>query len=473
MENTINQQNSSWSGQLGFLFSAVSSAIGLANIWKFPYMVGQYGGGAFVLLYLLFLVILGYPLLLCEVSIGYKSRASVGKAYYMLSAGNVFWKFWPKIIVFTGFAVGVYYACIAGWFVGYSAIALSGGLTQLESSEQASALFVQFTSNPRLVLLCASSFFLCCIAIVSLGVKNGIETASRLLIPLLFAILLMMGGWVAYMLSHQTLLHPLFTCDFSSITSRALLEALGHAFFTLSLGQGTMVAYGSYLPKQQMSSIASMTAIVAMSDTLVSLLSAFSILGFCSLAGISISAGPGLVFETLPLLFNQLPCGYLFTNLFFGLLLIATVTSEISVIEPVILYLEQTFGLTRGVALRRYTLSALFLLSIVALESTSPLFFQGMTLLSLFDLCCTSVLIPLGGLITALFIPLVLGRQKIIEIAFAGSKFSEKTIAQTFCDRIRILSGRFAAITVSWICMTLMPISIVIVFIQALFALLY
>lgn len=461
----MTRHSNAWSGQVGFLFSAVSSAIGLANIWKFPYMVGQYGGGAFLLLYLLFLLILGYPLLLCEIAVGYESRAGVGRAYYILSKGSSFWKNWPKIIVFTGFIVGVYYACVAGWFVGYAFITLFGGLSKLETADQASALFQSFTTDPYLVTVCASAFLLCCLAIVSQGVKEGIEKASRWLVPLLLSILIMMGLWVYTKLQTQISTHPLLFCDFQKITPKAVLEAMGHAFFTLSLGQGTMVAYGSYLPLSGKTSIVKMAAWVAISDTIVSLLSAFSILGFCQIAGMAITTGPGLVFETLPLLFNQFPLGYLFANLFFFLLLIATITSEISVIEPVILYLEQSFKLKRTKAIRTYCLAAFLLLLPLAYESTAPTLF-GTSLLSLFDSISTSILIPLGGLITALFIPSVIGRASLQKMIFSEKSSVLKKYTTSFKEKAALRWRQF----LSWGCVTLMPVSILVVFFQALYS---
>lgn len=462
----MKQDSNAWSGQIGFVFSAVSSAIGLANIWKFPYMVGQYGGGAFLLLYLLFLLILGFPLLLCEISVGYESRAGVGRAYYILSKGSDFWKRWPKIIVFTGFIVGIYYACVAGWFVGYAFISLFGGLSQLETAQQARELFESFTSDPYLVTSCAVAFLIVCLAIVSQGVKEGIEKASRWLVPLLLTILIAMGLWVYYHLQTQIRHHPLLVCDFSKIHSKAILEAMGHAFFTLSLGQGTMVAYGSYLPLSKKTSIAKMAGWVAASDTIVSLMSAFCVLGFCQIAGIAISTGPGLVFETLPLLFNQIPMGYLFANLFFFLLLIATITSEISVIEPVILYLQQSFKMKRAKAIRLYCVAGFSLLMPLAYESTLPTFSE-VSLLALFDTISTSLLIPLGGLITALFIPAAIGRRSLQKIIFSDNQQSVKKYYTSFGEFVLNWLRQLTA----WVCVTLMPISILIVFFQALYSL--
>lgn len=410
LKNIIGKPQHNWSGRWGFAISAVSSAIGLANIWKFPYMVGRYGGGAFVLVYLLFLLLAGLPLLLSEVALGQNTQAGPASSFYKIKS-HPFWRWWPKIILITGFCVSAYYSVVAGWFVGYGFMAVNGSLSALQNSAEAKELFESIALSPLWAPLLALLFFWTSVWIVRRGVQGGIEWASRWMVPLLFIMLISFSCWISIELGSKQV-NPFFNCDFSKLGAGGILAALGHSFFTLSLGQGTMIAYGSYLGREE--KVISMTSMVALCDTVVSLLAAYIVMGLCALLHVEIDAGPSLVFETLPVMFNQFSYGQVLSVGFFLILLLATITSEISVVEPVIAYVQRRWVLCRQVTCAIMG-SIISLLVIPISLSTYIEGSLGFSLLAFFDKLCTTILIPMGGLTVACFVALVWGSSRLLD----------------------------------------------------------
>lgn len=390
-----------WGSRWGFVLAAMSSAIGLANIWRFPFLVGQYGGGAFLIVYFLCLAFAGFPLFVLESLIGRESARSPAEAMYELSHRKI-WKVAGLILVFTAFLVSVYYAVIAGWLLGYWAQSMSGQLTFLQTASQAQAHFDQSISSFSFSLIWPQLFLLISALVVFAGVRTGLERASKALMPVLFVLMISLVVWASYGQDMRPVLNAMFYPDWSKLTPDAFLAALGQAFFTLSLGQGTIIVYGSYLRRTE--SLVPLALPVVLADTAVSLMATVLIFSVCFQTGVQLDVGPGLVFETMPVLFNRFSLGSVVAAVFFSVLVLATLTSEMSAIEPVVSWLSPKIG--RKKALFFSTL-AMLLAMLPASLSHRGVFLQWWTSAKIFwfyDWLCTHLLIPFGGLLSILFV---------------------------------------------------------------------
>lgn len=386
----------SWSSQVGFMIAAAGSAIGLANIWRFPYIVGHYGGAAFLLVYLLFLLLIGVPTFIAEVLIGRTAQASPSGAFEMLGR-NKGWGAAGKLTILTGFIVSAFYSVIAGWMMGYLLLSIGGTVTTLHSTAVAADYFNALISHPWWGLANHALFMLFSTSILYFGVRSGIEKGNKIMLPMLFvvlAILLIRGMMLP---GSEKALVFLLTPDWSAITPAALVTALGHAFFTLSLGQGTMVTYGSYLQKN--SNVVKTCIPPVIMDTIVSLMAAVVVFTIVFGAGYEPNAGPGLVFHTLPTVFTHLPGGHGLAILFFLLVILAAMTSQISAMEPTISYLMERWKWKRHSA----TLlcgGAAFLVGVPCALATgllSDVRIFGMDILDAVSNLASDILIPLGG----------------------------------------------------------------------------
>lgn len=333
-----------WSGKLGFVLAAAGSAIGLGNIWRFPYMAAEGGGGAFVLVYLLCVLAIGVPVLFAELSIGRATERNPVGAFKKLAPGTA----WPALGgmgVLAGFGILAFYAVIAGWTVGYLYMALTGAFGPGVDAARSEELFTGFIGNmgPALFL---TAFFLGITAfVVRGGVSAGIERASKILMPILLLVLLVLlirsvtlpGGTAGL----EYLLRP----DLSELTPKVFVTALGQALFSMSLGMGAMITYGSYFPKDD--SLPFAGTAVALSDMGIALLAGLVIFPALFSAGMEPQAGPGLVFVVLPTVFAQMPAGTFFAVLFFACLSIAALTSTISLLEVVVAYFVDERGWER------------------------------------------------------------------------------------------------------------------------------
>jgi len=393
-----------WSSRLAFILAASGSAVGLGNIWKFPYITGENGGGAFVLVYLVCIALIGIPI---------NSMRQLAQRDGLSRR----WAWIGGMGMLSSYLILSFYSVIGGWalaYVGKSA----GGLFVGASTEQIGAQFGTLLSDPYSLLLWHSVFMALVITIVARGVTSGMEKAINILMPLLFLLLLVMVGYALSTDHFAEGFGFLFTPDFSKLSTEGVLTALGHAFFTLSLGMGVMMAYGSYLPKHV--SIAKTAVTVSVVDTVVALLAGMAIFPIVFSSGLEPGAGPGLIFNTLPIAFGQMPGGVLFGTLFFILLVVAAVTSAISLLEPVVEWFEEQKGISR----LRCTLIggigvwALGILSILSLNEWSgfhPLGFisrfENKTLFDLFDYATANLMMPLGGFFTALFLGWFMSRQ--------------------------------------------------------------
>lgn len=393
----------SWSSRLGFILAVAGSAIGLANIWRFPYIVGKHGGAAFIIIYLLCLAFMGFPVFISELLIGRTAQSSPTGAFRKLGGP----RFWPRagsLTILTGFIVSSFYSAVAGWILGYLIEAAVGNLVNFHNTDQATIHFNNLISSPTWSLAFHFLFIFLSTLILFFGVREGIERSNKLMVPFLIVILLIL------VVNGFTLPHAaesivfLFSPDWSVLTPTAVIVAMGQAFFTLSLGQGTLVTYGSYLKKQENLITSSFPVVIL--DTLVSVFSAIAVFTIVFAAGMEPDSGPGLIFHTLPWAFSQLTGGYFLGLLFFLLVVLAALTSEISAMEPTVAYLIDERGWNRKPAVFACGFGA-FLLGIPSALSYNLLrnyTFHGHTFLEFLDFFCSSILIPIGGLLAIILV---------------------------------------------------------------------
>ncbi|AOZ93070.1 sodium-dependent transporter [Paenibacillus crassostreae] len=398
--NNINQSSSKDDrfSSSGFIFAAIGSAVGLGNMWKFPYITGQYGGAAFFILFIACLVIVGLPVLLAELAIGRGGRGSASSSYYKLSGSKV-WSGLGMISVIAPFIIMSFYAIVAGWTLHYAMLSFSG---KLFSNSDFTGQFNGFMSGYypivwQIVVLLLVAF------VVMKGVSGGIEKFNKVLIPGMLALLVIImvraltlpgaGSGVSFFLSP----------DFSKLNEESALVALGHAFFSLSLGMGTMITYGSYVKKSQ--SLGAGTLAIAGGDLLYALIAGLIIFPTTFAFGIDPGQGPGLVFIALPAAFSAMPFGAFFGGLFFLLLAIAALTSTVSLLEVPVAFTMDRFGWSRKSSVWIIILGC-FILGVPAALSLGvlpELTIGGKVVFDWMDFFASNILLPLGGLIVTVF----------------------------------------------------------------------
>lgn len=400
-----------WSSRFAFVLAAAGSAVGLGNIWKFPYMAGENGGGAFVILYLLCIAVFGIPVMMSEVLLGRRGRSSPVNTMTTLAAEEKrsrVWRLLGLMGMLAGFLILSYYSVIAGWALAYVVETVSGTFTGI-NAEQAGDVFNNLISNPKRLLFWHSLFIFLTMVIVVRGVNRGLETAVRILMPALFFLLVVMIGYAILNGNFLEAVKFLFTPDFSKISPEIVLKAMGQAFFSLSLGMGAIMMYGSYLPED--ASIATTSIQVAFADTLVAILAGLAIFPIVFANGLEVGQGPGLVFNTLPLAFGQMTGGLIFGALFFVLLVFAAWTSAISLIEPAVAWLIEKFSITRftssivcGLVAWLIGLGTVFSFnSWNKIEIFDGTFLEGKSFFDLLDYVTSNIMLPLGGLLICIF----------------------------------------------------------------------
>ncbi len=410
----------SWATRLGFILAVAGSAVGLANIWRFPYIVGEYGGAAFIIVYLVCLALIGFPIFIAEILIGRTAQTSPAGAFEKLGKNRI-WGGCGKATVLTGFIVSSFYSAVAGWIVGYLFEALSGHLSHFSDAAEAGTYFASLIGHPIWPLLCHLLFQVACVGVLYSGVHKGIERGNKIMMPLFLAALFMLVVKGLTLPNASVGLNFLFSPDWSLLTPTAILAALGHAFFTLSLGQGTMVTYGSYLGRNE--GIVQSCFPIALVDLLVSLFAAVAVFTIAFSVGVEPDSGPGLLFQTLPWVFSQIPGGYLVAILFFLLVFLAALTSEISAMEPTIAYLMDERGWSR----HRATIACgigVFLLGVPSALSYGLLkdfTIFGQPFLDALAFLATDVLIPFGGLVAVVMVGWVWGTDESLKQLKYGS----------------------------------------------------
>jgi NSS family neurotransmitter:Na+ symporter len=379
-----------WSGAAGFILAAMGSAVGLGNIWRYPYITGQYGGAAFILLYIACVFAVGIPLLLAESLIGRKTQRNPVGAFRVLRPSSE-WVVAGRLSVVSSFVILSYYAVVAGWVLHYVYLSLINSFVG-QSPDQITALFAGVIASPWLQIFWLMVFMLLTILIVSRGVSRGIEIGNKIMMPLLFALLVVLLLYAIQTDGAATGLEFLLRPQWQKLSPTAVLEALGQALFSLSLGMGVLITYGSYLSRQ--SNLVGCAFFVAIGDTLVAILAGFVVFPLVFSFGLEPSAGPGLIFQTLPIAFAQLPAGYWVSLAFFVLLGFAALTSSISLLEVACAYFVDEQRWSRKKA--SWTLGiVIFLLGIPSAVDDNFLEFM--------DGLATNYLLPIGALLIALF----------------------------------------------------------------------
>ena len=402
-----------WSSRFAFILAVSGSAIGLGNIWKFPYIAGVNGGGAFVLVYLLCVFIVGLPIMMAEILIGRRGRRNPIATMGLLGeeeGSSRHWAFVGRAGVITGFLILSYYSVIAGWALAYIFEGASGAFEDASAAAVAE-IFAGLSGNWLVTGFWHTLFMVMTTIVVSRGVERGLERAVRVMMPALVALLLVLLGYSMIAGDFAAGLLFMFEPKFSELTGAGALVALGHAFFTLSIGMGAVMAYGAYLPEE--ASIIRTSLAVVCADTAIAILAGLVIFPIVFANGLDPAAGPGLIFQSLPLAFGQLPGGVIIAVLFFLLLTFAAWTSAISLMEPAVAWLIETRELSRAVAasLVGGTIWLLGFLSIWSFNLLADFKFFDRTLFDNLDFLTSNILLPLGGLAIVIFAGWVMSRN--------------------------------------------------------------
>ncbi|MDP5055270.1 MAG: sodium-dependent transporter [Marinomonas hwangdonensis] len=404
MKNKTSIQGS-WASRWIFILAATGSAVGLGNIWKFPYITGENGGGAFVLVYLACILLVGIPIMMAEVFIGRRARKNPINALSDVaeeSGGSRKWGLIGVMGMLSGVLIFSFYSVVGGWVLHYIKAMLMGDLAGT-TSDQAGAAFGALLGDPATLLIWHTIFSIMTIAVVAAGINKGIETATRIMMPILFVLLIILLGYAMSTGGFAEGWNFMFQFDFSKLTWNAALIALGHSFFTLSLGMGTIMAYGSYMTKS--ASIGKTVLTIGALDTLVALVAGLAIFPIIFSNGMDPAAGPGLMFISLPVAFGQMPFGQLFGTMFFVLIGVAAWTSAISLLEPTVAFLVERFKMKR--------LSASIALGVVvwglgiaclgSFNFMSDFTLFGKNTFDFLDYITANIMLPLGGILIALF----------------------------------------------------------------------
>lgn len=416
-----------WSSRLAFIFAAVGSAVGLGNIWRFPYMAGENGGAAFVLIYIGFIALVGLPVLIAELTVGRRGKLSPTNSIRKLaeeSGSSPRWGWVGHLASLTG-GLGLLslYSVIAGWVLAYIIKVAVGTFVGVDAVG-AQAMVGEYVSSPGTMIFWHLLFISLTVFVVARGINAGLEKVVTYLMPILFLLLLVLVGYAMAAGNFLEAVRYLFTPDFSKINGTVFLNAAGQAFFSLSLGLGTMVAYGSYLPKSI--SIHKSAGLIAVADTCVALLAGLAIFPLVFAFGLSPSSGPTLIFEVLPIAFGQMPGGVVFGTLFFILLGIAAITSSISMLEPAVSWFEEKQGINRtGAAIFGGTIA--FVVGLLTVFSNNewqdviPLASLGITEINgssatfaeIIDFTVSNLIMPIASLMLAIFVGWYVSRDHL------------------------------------------------------------
>jgi NSS family neurotransmitter:Na+ symporter len=431
-----------WSSRLAFVLAATGSAVGLGNIWRFPYVTGENGGGAFVLVYLVCVLAIGVPIMMAEILLGRRGRQSPLNTMRTLAeeeGRNPAWQYLGWLGMAAGFMILSYYSVVAGWTLAYVFRTASGVFTRV-TAEGSSAIFNDLVADPERLLAWHTVFMVMTIVVVSRGVKSGLEKAVRYLMPALFVLLLIMVGYAMNAGAFEQAQTFLFQPDWAELFFRkddagaflladdgsrilrwdGVLSAMGQAFFSLSLGMGAIMIYGSYL--SHTASIGRTAVVIASLDTLVAILAGLAIFPIVFAFGLEPQGGPGLIFMTLPVAFGQMPGGAFFGTLFFTLLVFAAWTSAISLVEPFVTWLVENKGMNRVMAAAWAGLAAWLLgcVSLLSLNVWSEYTLFGKPFIDLMDYATANLMLPLGGFLIAVFAGWLMRRESSMEELGSG-----------------------------------------------------
>jgi NSS family neurotransmitter:Na+ symporter len=507
-----------WGSSFGFIVAAAGSAVGLGNIWKFPYVTGENGGAAFVLVYLVCILLIGFPIMLAELTIGRKAQKSpigafrdlmpkncliahiLGTIIGLSGIGLLIFKHWGwgilaiaiaiavfklswgivgYISVFAAFVILSFYSVIGGWTIGYLVETIRG-LVNFETTEQAASFFGNHIANIPWSVSYHIFFMSVCVALVMIGLKKGIEKCSKILMPLLIVILIALIIRGVSLPGAQAGINFYLLPDFSKITTTSVLVALGHAFFSLSLAMGIIITYGSYVDENQDLFKASLS-IVAF-DTIIALMAGLAMFPAIFALGGEPAAGPGLIFQVIPTVFHQMPLGSIWIFVFFALILIAALTSAISLLEVVTSAImdELKFSRHKATLISGVAIAIVGLLSAISVANWDNIkwlqcfFEKGFNLdtPSFFDLAdqlTANWLLPIGGIFISIFVGWIWGTKNAIkEIQKGAPEFDNMNILTIFGHSQN--QGGFPSFAAIWgfSLRFISPIAVIIVFLYSI-----
>ncbi len=410
----VMENREQWTTKSGFILAAAGSAIGLGNIWRFPFLVGENGGAAFVFIYLFFIIFIGLFLMIGEIAIGRQGKANVFDSYKKIKP-NSNWHIIGSMGVLLNFVILSFYSVVSGWSLYYLVKSITDLFKEKSSEINYQLQFEQFIADPISPVLYQGLLMMLVIWIVMSGVKNGIERWNNFLMPTLFLLLFLLAIRSLFLSGSSEGLSFFLNPDFSKINGQVILTALGQAFFSLGLASGMYVTYGSYLKDK--SNIPLNSVGIIFFDTLVAILAGIIIFPAVFSYGIDPAGGPGLVFITFPMIFADMAFGEYYAILFFFFIFVAAFTSAISLLEVVSNFIEEKFLITR----KKATLIMGFVVFIVGIPNTlsfgvlSNVKFLGNTIFSWFDIFSSNILMPLSGLLLSIFLGWIWTPEKVKE----------------------------------------------------------
>ena len=412
----MSNQREQWGSKLGFILAASGSAVGIGNIWKYPHMAGQNGGAAFTVVYLVCILVVGLSIVIAEFVIGRRTQLSPVGAFETL-APKTNWKWVGFLGVGSAFVILSFYGVVGGWIMKYVVISVTGGFKELVGDpDSASKVFNNFITGTWSPIFFQVIFMAVCIWVIVNGVKGGIEKWSKIMMPLIIILLGMLAVRGMTLPGGMEGISFLFKPRFEDLTASSVVLALGHSFFTLSLGMGTMITYGSYLGRKQ--NLLNSALWVITLDTAIAMLAGVAIFTTVFALGANPAEGPGLIFVVLPSVFPQLDAGTLWGTLFFFLLFMAALTSAISILEVVTAYFIDQKGWTRKKATIRFGLVITIVGAFCSFSMGGGINiteFLGMSFFDFMDYLSSKYMLPIGGMLTAIFVLKKWGVDHFIE----------------------------------------------------------
>ncbi|MCB9091521.1 MAG: sodium-dependent transporter [Halobacteriovoraceae bacterium] len=397
--NDSNQNRGQWSSSVGFIIACVGSAVGLGNIWKFPYITYENGGGAFFIIYLIAITLVGFPIIISEMVLGRHAKLNTYGTFKELSNNNWFWKLVGLLCIFSAVTILSFYSVVAGWTLDYFFNSLVGNFQSL-TFENAGPRFGEFVGNGEKQVLYHTIFMFLTAFIIYRGTK-GIEKAVKILMPVLGILVFLIACISFYTYGASDTISFMFNFDFSKITSHGVLEAVGHAFFTLSLGLGVMIVYGSYLPKGF--SLVRAGIWITIMDTLIATFSCFMMYPIIFGTQMEVKESAAILFTTLSVQFNALPMGNVIAALFYLLVAFAALSSTISLLEPLVSFIDETYKINRKIGTIIGAVGVWIMGIASALGNGASEFFTSLALMDKLDYFTSNWSLPVGGMLISLF----------------------------------------------------------------------
>ncbi|MGY8787498.1 MAG: sodium-dependent transporter [Fidelibacterota bacterium] len=416
------QNREQWGSRLGFILAASGSAVGLGNIWKFPHMAGENGGGAFTFVYLICILIVGLPIVIAEFVIGRKTQLSPVGAFETIAPKSN-WKWVGMLGVASAFVILSFYGVVGGWTLKYTLISLTGGFNELAGNPELSGkLFTNFISGSLAPILWQVAFMAITIVVIIQGVKGGIEKWTKVMMPAILIILIMLMIRGLTLPNGMQAIDFLFKPKFDDLTASSIVLALGHSFFTLSLGMGTMITYGSYLRNDQ--NLLSSALWIIFLDTVIALMAGVAIFATVFAMGANPGEGAGLIFVVLPTIFPEIAGGAIWGTLFFFLLFMAALTSAISILEVITAYFIDEKGWSRQKATIIFgsVITGVGALCSLSMGTYNITALAGMSFFDVLDYLSSKYMLPIGGMLTGVFVLVRWGIPNFISEMVVGMK---------------------------------------------------